>query len=340
MGRTAKIRHQRRYRAQRSGALEEVLAVRRERRQAGQERSRVGHETRVSFAMIRRAQEAEYRARRALTEPMSSPPRAEPAKWPADVAPVSDAAVDTYRDLLKLRHVGGLMKAIVLFVGLVLGSAAGCGDVVAVTQGVFDAQIEMGEGAAVKRLAGDVSGGGGAAGADSSAGVRPEADASSLPEIGVEAGAESKPEVVLDVAQDVVEVVPGRTNGAACSAGAECASGFCVGTPGRCCDKACSGPCQSCATGYCASVNDGKVCGAETCDGTAAGTGCAMVQQRCKMGVCEKTVDNCCVRPRYCCETTSTCSSYCAFQLPGKAECHRTDMKACVSGQVCSAGAC
>lgn len=40
-----------------------------------------------------------------------------------------------------------------------------------------------------------------------------------------------------------------RTTGSSCTSGNECALGFCA--DGKCCDKDCSGPCQSCATGAC-----------------------------------------------------------------------------------------
>lgn len=60
---------------------------------------------------------------------------------------------------------------------------------------------------------------------------------------------------------------PGRPVGAACSAPTDCDSGFCVGTPGRCCNRACNSPCEACGTGYCEAANEGGFCGQGTCDG-------------------------------------------------------------------------
>src|SRR5262249_24976423 len=81
----------------------------------------------------------------------------------------------------------------------------------------------------------------------------------------------------------VSQCVPLLGNGAVCTKPSQCGSTFC--TDGRCCPSACSGQCQSCATGACQTItgapvgkrpscnSDGSACGG-TCDG-ANGVACS-----------------------------------------------------------------
>ena len=72
--------------------------------------------------------------------------------------------------------------------------------------------------------------------------------------------------VIRDAADDAAVVILGAV-GAACRAGSECQSGFCA--TGRCCNGACTGPCESCGrpgqAGTCGSIpfeSDVDNCGA------------------------------------------------------------------------------
>ncbi|MFO0695322.1 MAG: hypothetical protein U0230_17295 [Polyangiales bacterium] len=138
-----------------------------------------------------------------------------------------------------------------------------------------------------------------------------------------------------------------KSNGVACSATSDCASGFCV--DGVCCDTACGGgsadDCQACATalgaavdGTCGSVTNGTVCSpadpgnacdaADTCfDGTCLavvkpnGTSCGGapnasgcdLQDVCTSGVCTpKTVADgtaCGGAPTGICDAQDTCAA-------------------------------
>ena len=74
-------------------------------------------------------------------------------------------------------------------------------------------------------------------------------------------------------APPAVVVTPANPLGAACSANAECASGFC--TDGVCCDSACGQTCYSCAQqaamGHCAALTSGQDPNAASpCVGTSA----------------------------------------------------------------------
>ena len=70
---------------------------------------------------------------------------------------------------------------------------------------------------------------------------------------------------------------PLKQLGVTCSAGAECGSGFCADKV--CCDTACNGTCQNCASGACKAVtrmNDVPECsGTKTCNakGTCVSSG-------------------------------------------------------------------
>ena len=91
-------------------------------------------------------------------------------------------------------------------------------------------------------------------------------------------------------------------NGEACSAGAQCVSGFCA--DGVCCNAACAGPCAACtatkkgtgADGACGSIQNGldpdsECAGATSCNGNAAcatfttGTACTLAAE-CASGFC------------------------------------------------------
>ncbi|HVU52112.1 MAG TPA: hypothetical protein VHL80_15545 [Polyangia bacterium] len=79
-----------------------------------------------------------------------------------------------------------------------------------------------------------------------------------------------------------------KNNGASCSAGSECGSTFCA--QGVCCDKACTGACQSCAMsgtlGACTNVTTGAADPAGICQdqgGASCGT-----NGKCQAGACQK----------------------------------------------------
>jgi hypothetical protein len=72
--------------------------------------------------------------------------------------------------------------------------------------------------------------------------------------------------------------------GASCTAGTQCASGFCP-SDGKCCDTACNTACESCATGTCVQITalnfDPGVC-----DVTNAAEGCGSAPCYCFAGAC------------------------------------------------------
>jgi hypothetical protein len=114
-----------------------------------------------------------------------------------------------------------------------------------------------------------------------------------------------------------------QPDGTACSAGAECTSGFCV--DGVCCDSACGGgsdgDCQACAKakgaatdGTCAAVAAGTVCRgpaggcdtAEVCDGTAAACPPDRVQPA---GAVCRGAEGACDAAEVCSGTSAQCPS-------------------------------
>ncbi|MBX7197028.1 MAG: hypothetical protein K1X94_33575, partial [Sandaracinaceae bacterium] len=64
---------------------------------------------------------------------------------------------------------------------------------------------------------------------------------------------------------------PKKPSGSACTSGSACASGFCAS--GVCCDKACTGACESCnasgSVGLCQTRPSGTTCGADACVGSS-----------------------------------------------------------------------
>lgn len=62
-------------------------------------------------------------------------------------------------------------------------------------------------------------------------------------DVGMAADAAPAPDIAPPL-----DMEPLRPPGAACSAAGQCASGFCVGSPGRCCDRKCDGSCETCGT--------------------------------------------------------------------------------------------
>lgn len=143
----------------------------------------------------------------------------------------------------------------------------------------------------------------------------------------------------------------GRPLGAACSSAGECGSGYCVGAPGRCCDKPCDGSCVSCGTGYCENVADDTKCGAESCsaDGQYANSA------RCEAGACVTKTDDCFLQ-RACggagCGTSATVGYVCLLAWGTGVRCvigpvgsvepaGCFDTKICPVGQICyGAGLC
>lgn len=117
---------------------------------------------------------------------------------------------------------------------------------------------------------------------------------------------ESMPERPIDAME---APVPGRPNGAACSAGAQCSSGVCVGMPGRCCDLM-PGACERCPTGFVEPQPDGTTCAPGTCDGavplvdpqTLRVRPCVFRRNECRAGACVQ------VEERDCCATISVCA--------------------------------
>jgi hypothetical protein len=111
--------------------------------------------------------------------------------------------------------------------------------------------------------------------------------------------------------------VTAKTNGTACGAGPECASGNCA--DGVCCDRACNGSCEACiatksgvagSTGTCNFVVDGKdpdvECGTPSCVGTVlTGSVCN------GGGVCRASQTDC--KPSKCVVsgTSGTCANTC-----------------------------
>jgi hypothetical protein len=128
-----------------------------------------------------------------------------------------------------------------------------------------------------------------------------------------------------------------KNNGASCSAGTECGSTFCA--QGVCCDKACTGACQSCALagtlGACTNVPTGAPDPAATCQdqgGASCGT-----NGKCQAGACQKYAKGTPCRDSTCPtgSTTFTPGSSCdgngACETPASSSCfpYGCGMKVC-----------
>ena len=148
-------------------------------------------------------------------------------------------------------------------------------------------------------------------------------------------------------------------SGVKCSTVSDCFSGHCK--DGVCCDKACTTPCMSCATGKCLAVKgqvDTPECsGTKSCDASAqcklvngqicsSSTACASGQ--CKDGAC---CDTACATPCMSC-TTGTCSAVTGKEdspecsgtkicdTSGKCQSKLANGQKCSSGSVCLSGKC
>ena len=115
----------------------------------------------------------------------------------------------------------------------------------------------------------------------------------------------------------------GAANGAACSSGSGCASGFCPG--GVCCNTACTGACVTCSaagsTGTCTNRPAGTTCGTATCSGSTF-TGPSTCDGT---GTCAQSASLSCAP--YAC-ASSACGTSC------------TSDAGCVSGFRCVNGRC
>jgi hypothetical protein len=118
-----------------------------------------------------------------------------------------------------------------------------------------------------------------------------------------------------------------KNNGASCSAGSECGSTFCA--QGVCCDKACTGACQSCAMtgtlGACTNVSTGAPDPAGICqDQGAASCG---TNGKCQAGACQKYGKGTLCKPSTCPTSTtnftpnSTCDGNGACETPAASSC-------------------
>jgi hypothetical protein len=149
-----------------------------------------------------------------------------------------------------------------------------------------------------------------------------------------------------------------KNNGASCSAGSECGSTFCA--QGVCCDKACTGSCQSCALtgtlGACTNVPSGAPDPAGLCqDAGAASCG---TNGMCQAGGCQKYPKATLCKPSTCPATTtnftagSTCDGNGACVTPAASSCFPFGCGAnvckvsctadvdCASPAICIAGSC
>jgi hypothetical protein len=176
------------------------------------------------------------------------------------------------------------------------------------------------------------------------------------PDVGVDhppdVAVDHPPDVTPDVAPDLpVDTRPltDLANGAACGAGPQCKSGFCV--DGVCCDKACNNGCMACskartglaASGTCGAAKDrdGKECG-RACGVLEGRT--AVVQKVCTAGACgfptvpvaiERCISDGCANV-FCDDATARCVSNptCA---PGACCCSgATAPRACVKREMCT----
>jgi hypothetical protein len=87
--------------------------------------------------------------------------------------------------------------------------------------------------------------------------------------------------------------------GQACQASAECLPNAFCSPDGHCCDRACSGPCESCEGGVCTPVTGASHKGHASCNGTD--TDCA--------GSCTGAIDGQCSWPATSCGPAPTCTT-------------------------------
>jgi hypothetical protein len=104
---------------------------------------------------------------------------------------------------------------------------------------------------------------------------------------------------------DSGECAPRKANGAKCTSGGECGSGYCAA--GTCCESSCEGQCRSCAepgqAGKCvgtsgAECEDGLVCTAgDVCaEGECVGGGepdCTGLDNACQIAICDEDAGGC-----------------------------------------------
>jgi len=149
-----------------------------------------------------------------------------------------------------------------------------------------------------------------------------------------------------------------KNPGASCSAGTECGSGFCA--QGVCCDKACTGACQSCAMtgtlGACTNVSTGAPDPAGLCKdlgGASCGT-----NGKCQAGACQKyakgtpCMDSSCPAATTNFTPSSACDGNGACETPAMSSCFPytcgtkvckvacTADGDCAAPAVCIAGSC
>jgi hypothetical protein len=169
---------------------------------------------------------------------------------------------------------------------------------------------------------------------------------------------EVRPDLAPDLGSDLAPDVRPPTDqviGAACGAGSECKSGFCV--DGFCCDKVCNNGCMACsktrttlANGSCGPAKDleakpcGKACG-------VVETRAAVVQKVCAAGTCvfpampvaveRCTNDNPCMNV-FCDNAAARCvsipacaaDSCCCSSAGGTRACVKRDM--CTGARMCA----
>ena len=146
--------------------------------------------------------------------------------------------------------------------------------------------------------------------------------------------------IFQDTAYVLSLTTPLQSNGAACTAGSECGSGFCV--DGVCCDTACGGgaggDCQACSVAAGAAV-DGT-CGPSTGNACDDGDACTQTDA-CQSGTCTGTNPVTCA-PLDACHVAGTCSpatGQCTNPVaPDGTAC--SDGHTCSTNDTCQSGAC
>jgi hypothetical protein len=142
-----------------------------------------------------------------------------------------------------------------------------------------------------------------------------------------------------------------KSNGSSCAGAFECTSSVCA--DGVCCDKACAGTCEACdATGICKPVTGapkaghGSCAGSGACAGSCGGTSssCAYPGSATSCGTAScaggvATLLSSCDGAGACATSaTKTCAPYVCGAVGCKISCGNDGD--CVSGYVCSSGAC